>query len=237
MKIISHAKSEEKLGLRKKGNGEYYEKHHILPKSLYPQWTKEKRNIVLLTTKEHRFVHKLLYKIYPCYEMFLAMNLMQCKNRSELAKISNKSPIRKYKRLLKKMCVKEALTHFNDEDKQTILRFIKRENERLDNIKNPKGNRGHTKGMKFPNAGKKHKEWWSIPENKTKVSNSLKEWANKNKDKLSHKGVNAKKVMCVETGEIFNSATEANRKYRGHVSEAAKGSRELAAGYHWKYII
>lgn len=34
--IISHAKSEEKLGLRKKGNGTYYEAHHILPRSLFP---------------------------------------------------------------------------------------------------------------------------------------------------------------------------------------------------------
>ena len=51
------------------------------------------------------------------------------------------------------------------------------------------------------------------------------------------KKINCKKVMCVETGEVFNSATEAYRKYKGHISEAAKGSRELAAGYHWKYII
>lgn len=30
MLIIEHAKSEQKLGLRKKGNGNYYEAHHIL---------------------------------------------------------------------------------------------------------------------------------------------------------------------------------------------------------------
>lgn len=46
--IISHAKSEEKLGLRKKGNGEYYEPHHILPKSLFPLWKEKNSNIVLL---------------------------------------------------------------------------------------------------------------------------------------------------------------------------------------------
>ena len=80
MLIIEHAKSEEKLGLRKKGNGGYYEKHHILPKSLFPLWRKEKRNLVLLTAKEHFFVHQLLTKIYPCKEMNYALFYMaNCK--------------------------------------------------------------------------------------------------------------------------------------------------------------
>ena len=67
--IISHAKSEEKLGLRKKGNGEYYEAHHILPKSLFPLWEKRSSNLVLLTAREHFFCHQLLTKIYPSRQM------------------------------------------------------------------------------------------------------------------------------------------------------------------------
>ena len=78
-KIISYAKSQEKLGLRRKGNGEYYERHHILPRSLFPLWEKDERNLVLLTAREHFFCHQLLYKIYPCKEMnyalFLYVNL------------------------------------------------------------------------------------------------------------------------------------------------------------------
>lgn len=61
--IISHAKSEEKLGLRKKGNGTYYEAHHILPKSLFPLWENRKSNLVLLTARERLFCHQLLIKI------------------------------------------------------------------------------------------------------------------------------------------------------------------------------
>lgn len=160
-------KKEEKLGFRNIGR---YEKHHILPKSLYPLWKSKKENIVKLTVKEHRFVHKLLYKIFPCYEMYLAMRLMDAKNRSELASISNKSSIRKYKRLLKTKTREEALSFFSKEDKNTVLRFLKREDERLDNIARPKENRGHTKGMKFPNASEKHKKWWSIEENRKRVS-------------------------------------------------------------------
>lgn len=69
MCIIARAKSEEKQGIRRKGNGTYYESHHILPRSLFPAWDKEKRNRALLTAKEHYFVHHILIKIYPGSEM------------------------------------------------------------------------------------------------------------------------------------------------------------------------
>ena len=76
MLIVEHAKSEEKLGLRKKGNGEYYEWHHILPRSLFPLWTKRKSNIVLLTFKEHFFCHQLLTKIFKGPSMYAALSFM-----------------------------------------------------------------------------------------------------------------------------------------------------------------
>lgn len=68
-KIISYAKSQNRF----KGDGNYYERHHILPKSLFPNWVKRKSNIVLLTAREHFFCHKLLEKIYPNSNMFLAL--------------------------------------------------------------------------------------------------------------------------------------------------------------------
>ena len=73
MLIIEHAKSEQKLGLRKKENGEYYERHHILSKSLFPLWAKRKSNLVLLTAREHFFCHQLLTKLYPGKEMAYAL--------------------------------------------------------------------------------------------------------------------------------------------------------------------
>lgn len=73
MRIISHAKSEQLQGLRKKGNGNYYEAHHILPGSLFPNWTKRKSNVVLLTAREHFFCHQLLVKIFPSKQMSYAL--------------------------------------------------------------------------------------------------------------------------------------------------------------------
>lgn len=82
--IISHAKSEQKLGLRKKGNGEYYERHHILPKSLFPLWVNRKSNLVLLTAREHFFCHQLLTKIYPCKQMYFAVYILVNTSKNNL---------------------------------------------------------------------------------------------------------------------------------------------------------
>ena len=80
MLIIEHAKKELNLGLRpsnshKRKNfpGQYFEFHHILPKSLFPLWSKRKSNIVPLTAREHFFCHQLLTKIYPTKSMFYAL--------------------------------------------------------------------------------------------------------------------------------------------------------------------
>lgn len=89
MKIISNAKKEEKLGIRVRGNGNYYEAHHILPKSLFPLWIKRKSNIVLLTAREHFFCHQLLTKIYPCDKMNYALYAFISRPNSDY-KISSK---------------------------------------------------------------------------------------------------------------------------------------------------
>ncbi len=59
-KIIENAKNETENGHRIVG---YYEKHHILPRSL--NGTNDKNNLVKLTVREHFICHWLLVKIYP----------------------------------------------------------------------------------------------------------------------------------------------------------------------------
>ena len=49
-----------------------------------------------------------------------------------------------------------------------------------------------------------------------------------------------KKVVCVETGEIFNTRREASLKYGNkknscNLTPALKNSRRTAFGYHWRY--
>lgn len=82
MAIISHAQSEQSLGLRPKSKSEkrtskfkdlYFEFHHVLPRSLFPKWEHRQSNVVALTAREHFFCHQLLHKIYPGYQMAVAL--------------------------------------------------------------------------------------------------------------------------------------------------------------------
>lgn len=45
-----------------------------------------------------------------------------------------------------------------------------------------------------------------------------------------------KKVLCIETGEIFKSVNEAQRiKKCRNISQVCKGVRKTSLGYHWRY--
>lgn len=56
--IVLNATKENRF----KANEMYYEKHHILPKSYWPDHNKDKNNTVLLTAREHFLCHRLLTK-------------------------------------------------------------------------------------------------------------------------------------------------------------------------------
>ena len=45
---------------RHKGDGNLYYKHHILPRSLYPDFKHKEWNIVLVTYAEHKRLHEIL---------------------------------------------------------------------------------------------------------------------------------------------------------------------------------
>ena len=49
-----------------------------------------------------------------------------------------------------------------------------------------------------------------------------------------------KKVLCVETNEIFRSLAEAARsigqKGGQHIGQVCRGERNICGGYHWRYI-
>lgn len=50
---------------------------------------------------------------------------------------------------------------------------------------------------------------------------------------------NVKKILCVETNEIFSSLSEAERQTKichENISKVCRGKRKTAGGYHWKYV-
>jgi hypothetical protein len=47
-----------------------------------------------------------------------------------------------------------------------------------------------------------------------------------------------KNVLCIDTGIIYESTREAERKtgaYHGDISKCCKGVKNIAGGYRWKY--
>ncbi len=91
-----------------------------------------------------------------------------------------------------------------------------------------------------PNTGRS-----MTKEQKNKISKTKKEYYKthfnwRKGQKLGYVPGNARKIMCVETKEVFDSIAEAGRKYKQKSNAAicmcCKGCRNLAAGLHWIYI-
>lgn len=81
----------------------------------------------------------------------------------------------------------------------------------------------------------------NIPWNKGKKGLQFHTENWKKQASLRMKEVNKTKqtpVMCVETGEIFESQAEASRIKKisqGNIGSCLKGKRNVAGGYHWQY--
>lgn len=88
------------------------------------------------------------------------------------------------------------------------------------------------------------------PELRKKLSETNKGANNPNYDKHfsadhrrkiseSNKGKNTKAVICVETGTLYSSVTEAAESIgvtHGAISMVINGVHKTAGGYHWKYV-
>lgn len=62
--IITSAQLQNRKRLKKSDeNYVYYERHHILPRCWFPEFEKEKWNLVFLTAHEHYICHRLLAKM------------------------------------------------------------------------------------------------------------------------------------------------------------------------------
>lgn len=89
------------------------------------------------------------------------------------------------------------------------------------------------------NTGRKHSE---ITKVKMSISKKGFRHSKESKKKMSEQRKvrphHCKKVICIETGEIFISITEAGRIKgcnRGSINACVKGINKTSGGYHWMY--
>lgn len=93
------------LELRIKGNGTYFENHHIIPKCI--GGNNESQNMVLLTPKEHYLCHRLLVEMYPgnskikyAYYMFCGKTYSKWRNRDYVISSSEYDRIKRERSVL-----------------------------------------------------------------------------------------------------------------------------------------
>ena len=117
--------------------------------------------------------------------------------------------------------------------------------KRIFTRKGKKNSKEHNKKISEANKGKTFSE-----ETRRKISeaNKGRHFSEETRRKLSEKAKHRtkeviekaaskrrKKVICVETGEIFESAKYVQRKKNIQIYECLHGRAKTAGGYHWRY--
>lgn len=121
-----------------------------------------------------------------------------------------------------------------------------KQNNSYDNLEwcTAKENRIHAILVLNANPGMNGKHHSSVTKRKISESHKGKTLSEDHKQKLRDKAkrggdsCRARKVMNIETGEIFNSIVEAANIYGGarNIQSVCVGRRKTAGGFHWKYI-
>lgn len=102
----------------------------------------------------------------------------------------------------------------------------------MNNSMSPEGRKKISKRMKNNNPMKN-------PESveKMKKSKRGKELSEDTKKRMSES--HKKKVICVETGIIYDSRNEAAKAVKvsgSGIGRAIKGEQKTSGGYHWRYL-
>ena len=185
----------------------YYEKHRIIPKCI--GGSDEPDNIVNLTPEEHYVAHQLLVKIYPNnIKLIYSAVAMTCDYTGN--RINNKLF----------GWIKRKLSE-SKKNKSTSLK-----NKSYEEIMGKE----RAAELRKKRTESNNKRWGKI-KNRSREAMYGKEKAAK------ITALHTTKVMCVETGEIFNSITEAYKKYPfGGIGDCARGINKTAGGYHWQKV-
>ena len=69
------------------------------------------------------------------------------------------------------------------------------------------------------------------------IDQDAKESSNKRRRELEGNKNTPKQIICIETGSVYRSITDAYKQTKiRHISEACNGRRKTAGGYHWEFL-
>ena len=220
--------------------GEYLERHHIVPKSLGGSDAPE--NLILLTPGDHYFAHLCLAKIHggPQWGAVWCMVKMTVSNRRKrAAQVYGKRRMVSVARREFARAKSEEMTgvqYRGRQKKHTI------HNEDGRTLTGPMADLVDKTGVSFASVSRliRGKQaytmngWYLCADALEDARRKHSEHGKRAAANVS--GKNAKKVRCVETGVIYESMSEATRSTGATVKNAFKPGRKTAGGYHWEFV-
>lgn len=206
----------------------YYENHHILPKSLFPQQANNPKNIVPLTFREHLLAHYYLCFIFPCDKMYFAFGSMTDNPKAKEITL----------------------------DEEVLSNFEELRKNRFEIFKNEEYRKKHSEGLKrfYSNpenrkkVSERVKQYYidnpSLREKMSKLTTGKNNpmFGKHHTDEVKNARAKAVIGKNLETGEEtkFASTREAERQtgiFHSNISQCCKGNTAYSTvgGYIWRY--
>lgn len=217
----------------------YFEKHHVVPRSL--GGGDDAENIVRLSPSDHLFAHLLLAKIHGG-EQWLAVWCMVKMCRSK--KRENATVGFGRRRLF---AVARAEIARAKSERMTGTKYRARmpvyEIFNLDGraFKGPLSDLHDATGVSHARLshlaagmqGKTRSGWFMNPGKARAAAESKSTAGRRSMENLA--GANRRSVVCIETGQVFESISAASQFVGTPVKNAFKPGRTKAGGYSWAY--
>ena len=225
--IIERAINEQRTKLKKSDSSYvYYENHHILPKSLFPEFKNLKDNpwnSVLLTAREHFLIHALIYKHFKSlnhqwmYKMGRAFMIMKaegttinCRNVNSIAYQYFKLNIKMSDETKKKMSESRRGFRPSDETKKKMSERAKNRTaehqQKINESKKLNFNEETRKRQSLAKIGKTHSD-----ETKKKMSESRKgKCTDIQRENLAKNNLKASKSILIND-VVYISISDASR--------------------------
>lgn len=234
--IIDRAKQEK----RQKGQGIYYERHHIVPKCL--GGSNRKNNLILLTAKEHYIAHRLLVEIQTpgsrgYYQMLNAFSFFAAKSKNHSRVVVSA----KFYQEVKAFLAEKRRGIPRSEETRAKIRETKAKNPRTISDEERLNSSRRMVGENNPMYGKTHTEEVKkyLRELKLGKKNPAVSEANKKRMGVVTRATRAIRQIDEQGNEIktYTSIAEAKRQTGiKSIIGALRGRWVYAGGYRWEYL-
>lgn len=206
--LIEAAKSSN----RTKKDGIYYEKHHILPKSL--GGTDNEENLVLLTAEEHYNAHYLLWMFKPCKQTAYAFYMMNTMISTTQDRIKNAELFK---------IAREAFNFYNRQPRK------KQSREQVEHRRKLNTGKKRTDETKQKMSDSMKKFYENETENDKKLR--IKKVSEKTKKAMWRKDIREKYLNAINSDEVKQKHKKSINEYWSNtenhkkLSEACKGRK------------